>query len=250
MHGRRGHASLSGHLDGDVGRLICCNGARRHSRSGTREWPAEQLSEPHLLISTACRHSSAVEQLFRKSPALCAVLPRVETRRKRAHFQLFVLRGSRRGSTLRAARVEADVTTRNHPQMVGRSRVRCRTLPARCWRSRSEPGLVLIPIQVECRHRLRAKTSCELNDGVAGNAGHAQDPLMCYAWIVYPCAPGSPSCWPGSAAVCHFIRLELGVAGPATPAAVASSSQPEGEGARPAIPTRVSRQLANLPRSS
>ena len=32
------------------------------------------------------RHSSAVEQLFRKSPALCAVLPRVEARYKRAHL--------------------------------------------------------------------------------------------------------------------------------------------------------------------
>jgi hypothetical protein len=32
------------------------------------------------------RHSSAVEQLFRKSPALCAVLPRVGARYKRAHL--------------------------------------------------------------------------------------------------------------------------------------------------------------------
>jgi hypothetical protein len=38
------------------------------------------------LYSPSRRHSSAVEQLFRKSPALCAVLPRVEARYKRAHL--------------------------------------------------------------------------------------------------------------------------------------------------------------------
>ena len=39
------------------------------------------------------RHSSAVEQLFRKSPALCAVLPRVEGRYKRAHLSAIRFEG-------------------------------------------------------------------------------------------------------------------------------------------------------------
>jgi hypothetical protein len=55
------------------------------------------------------RHSSAVEQLFRKSLALCAVLPRVEARYKRAHLSAIRFEGlARLGSTLRAASVQTD----------------------------------------------------------------------------------------------------------------------------------------------
>ena len=39
------------------------------------------------------RHSSAVEQLFRKSPALCAVLPRVDARYKRAQLSAIRFEG-------------------------------------------------------------------------------------------------------------------------------------------------------------
>ena len=39
------------------------------------------------------RHRSAVEQLFRKSPALCAVLPRVEARYKQAHLSTIRFEG-------------------------------------------------------------------------------------------------------------------------------------------------------------
>jgi hypothetical protein len=37
-------------------------------------------------ILASRRHSSVVEQLFRKSPALCAVLPRVAEEHKSAHL--------------------------------------------------------------------------------------------------------------------------------------------------------------------
>ena len=54
-------------------------------------------------IDRECRHfSSAVEQLFRKSPALCAVLPRVETPYKQAYsstIRFYELATLERGST-------------------------------------------------------------------------------------------------------------------------------------------------------
>jgi hypothetical protein len=54
------------------------------------------------------RHSSAVEQLFRKSPPVCAVLPCLESRYKRAHLSAIRSRGARPGSALRAASAKSD----------------------------------------------------------------------------------------------------------------------------------------------
>ena len=54
------------------------------------------------------RHSSAVEQLFRKSPHVCAVLLCLAGRYKRAHLSAIRFRGSRPGSTPRPGNVETD----------------------------------------------------------------------------------------------------------------------------------------------
>ena len=53
----------------------------------------EQLSKVITYTPRPGRHSSAVEQLFRKSPALCAVLHRVEARYKRAHLSAIRFEG-------------------------------------------------------------------------------------------------------------------------------------------------------------
>jgi hypothetical protein len=54
------------------------------------------------------RHSSAVEQVFRKSLALCAVLQAWRADTNGHTYQLFVSRGARPGSTLRPTSVRAD----------------------------------------------------------------------------------------------------------------------------------------------
>src|SRR5712691_5359813 len=53
------------------------------------------------LYSPSGRHSSAVEQLFRKSPALCAVLQAWRADTNGHTYQLFVSRDARLGSSLR-----------------------------------------------------------------------------------------------------------------------------------------------------
>jgi len=76
------------------------------------------------LYSRSGRHSSAVEQLFRKSLALCAVLPRVEARYKRAHLSAIRFEGlpayDRRYGPLAS---KPTLSTRNRHRKVGRSRV-------------------------------------------------------------------------------------------------------------------------------
>jgi hypothetical protein len=62
-------------------------------------WPVLRRAWQQLLPGVIAytprpgRHSSAVGQLFRKSPALCAVLPRVEARYKRAHLSAIRFEG-------------------------------------------------------------------------------------------------------------------------------------------------------------
>jgi hypothetical protein len=61
----------------------------------------ERLSKLITYTPGARRHSSAVEQLFRKSLAVCAVLQAWEPDTNGHTYQLFVSRGIRPGSPLR-----------------------------------------------------------------------------------------------------------------------------------------------------
>ena len=83
----------------------CANGLNLIPIDRASEQRAD-VCQQHLIVWR--RHSSAVEQLFRKSLALCAVLQAWRADTNRHTYQLFVFGGARLGSTLRAAGVQTD----------------------------------------------------------------------------------------------------------------------------------------------
>jgi hypothetical protein len=97
--GRRPRARR--HRRGPVGQefqdpVICCHGAEPTRDARLHEWlidRVEQLSELICYPRRPGRDSSVVEQLFRKSPALCAVLPEWRPDTNGHTHQLLVSRG-------------------------------------------------------------------------------------------------------------------------------------------------------------
>jgi hypothetical protein len=77
--------------------VICCSGGwatnRRVRSRGVRR-PRRAAVQSHHLYSPSGRHSSAVEQLFRKSLAVCAVLQAWRADTNGHTYQLFASRGS------------------------------------------------------------------------------------------------------------------------------------------------------------
>jgi len=94
--GERRPALTTARLTGCGATVICCSGAGLPTEGSVQEGFAdhvEQLSKVITYTPPPGRHSSAVEQLFRKSLALCAVLPRVGHRYKRAHLSAIRFEG-------------------------------------------------------------------------------------------------------------------------------------------------------------
>jgi len=153
LGGRRGGSTLAavGHSHQPVERC-----AKQWSGPQLCSVSVEQLISELVTYTLAPgRHSSAVEQLFRKPMALCAVLPEWRAYTNGHTYQLFVSRDARLGSTLRAAGVETDPGhLESSHESVNWSRVklsldRSRVLIERDPSPVASPG----PRLVMCRHR-------------------------------------------------------------------------------------------------